>query len=152
MVNSECYIVNSQRNWRWLSARLQYLYCSRTVDTAVLHKAIDMEPHGEVHQKMVDNMRLIWQCNPKYNIVNNKDYLRQPPLSSVTTKLAACQLLIFSHFIRLIYVVQGPLLLAWFKPASNDLGVYVKKMGKSSVVWRYTLQSIGPSVIVLNHQ
>ena len=39
-----------------------------------------------------------------------------------------------------------------FKPASNDLGVYVNKFGKTSVVWRYTLQSIGPSGIALNYQ
>ena len=38
-----------------------------------------------------------------------------------------------------------------FKPASNDLGVYVNKFGKTSVVWRYTLQSIGPSGIALNY-
>ena len=31
------------------------------------------------------------------------------------------------------------------------LGVYVNKFGKTSVVWRYTLQSIGPSGIALNH-
>ena len=37
------------------------------------------------------------------------------------------------------------------KPASNDLGVYVDKFGKTSVVWRYTLQSIGPSGIALNY-
>ena len=37
------------------------------------------------------------------------------------------------------------------KPASNDLGVYVNKFGKTSVVWRYTLQSIGPSGITLNY-
>ena len=39
--------------------------------------------------------------------------------------------------------------LQWLKPASNDLGVYVNKFGKASVVWRYTLQSIGPSGIAL---
>ena len=39
----------------------------------------------------------------------------------------------------------------WVKPASNDLGVYVNKFGKTSVVWRYTLQSIGPSGIALNY-
>ena len=38
-----------------------------------------------------------------------------------------------------------------FKPASNDLGVYVNKFGKTSVVWRYTLQSIGRSGIALNY-
>ena len=38
-----------------------------------------------------------------------------------------------------------------FKPASNDLGVYVDKFGKTTVVWRYTLQSIGPSGIALNY-
>ena len=37
------------------------------------------------------------------------------------------------------------------KPASNDLGVYVNKFGKTSVVWRYTLQSIGPSGIAQNY-
>ena len=37
------------------------------------------------------------------------------------------------------------------KPASNDLGVYVNKFGKTSVVWRYTLQTIGPSGIALNY-
>ena len=37
------------------------------------------------------------------------------------------------------------------KPASNDLDVYVNKFGKTSVVWRYTLQSIGPSGIALNY-
>ena len=40
---------------------------------------------------------------------------------------------------------------ATFKPASNDLGVYVNKFGKTSVVWRYILQSIGPSGIALNY-
>ena len=39
----------------------------------------------------------------------------------------------------------------WLKPASNDLGVYVNKFGKTSVVWRYTLQSIGPSGVALNY-
>ena len=39
----------------------------------------------------------------------------------------------------------------YVKPASNDLGVYVNKFGKTSVVWRYTLQSIGPSGIALNY-
>ena len=29
--------------------------------------------------------------------------------------------------------------------------VYVNKVGKTSVVWRYTLQSIRPSGIALNH-
>ena len=38
-----------------------------------------------------------------------------------------------------------------FKPASNDLGVSVNKFGKTSVVWRYTLQSIGPGGIALNY-
>ena len=37
------------------------------------------------------------------------------------------------------------------KPASNDLGVYVNKFGKTSLVWRYTLQSIRPSGIALNY-
>ena len=31
------------------------------------------------------------------------------------------------------------------------LGVYVNNFGKTSVVWWYTLQSIGPSGIALNH-
>ena len=31
------------------------------------------------------------------------------------------------------------------------LGVYVNKLGKTSVGWRYTLQSVGPSGIALNH-
>ena len=31
------------------------------------------------------------------------------------------------------------------------LAVYVNKVGKTSVVWRYTLQSIRPSGIALNH-
>ena len=43
------------------------------------------------------------------------------------------------------------LLMVPVKPASNDLGVYVNKFGKTSVVWRYTLQSIGPSGIALNY-
>ena len=34
---------------------------------------------------------------------------------------------------------------------TNDLGVYVNTFGKTSVVWRYTLQSIGPSGIALNY-
>ena len=37
------------------------------------------------------------------------------------------------------------------KPASNDLGVYVNKFEEASVVWRYTLQSIGQSGIALNY-
>ena len=39
----------------------------------------------------------------------------------------------------------------YVKLASNDLGVYVNKFGKTSVVWQYTLQSIGPSGIALNY-
>ena len=33
----------------------------------------------------------------------------------------------------------------------TTLGVYVNRFGKTSVVWRYTLQSIGPSGVALNY-
>ena len=49
------------------------------------------------------------------------------------------------------FVADVRLHISRFKPASNDLGVYVNKFGKTSVVWRYTLQSIGPSGIALNY-
>ena len=35
---------------RWLRARLQYLQCVSNGDTAVLHKAVDMEHYGFVYQ------------------------------------------------------------------------------------------------------
>ena len=43
------------------------------------------------------------------------------------------------------------LAIIWLNRHQTILGVYVNKVGKSSVVWRYTLQSIGPSRIALNY-
>ena len=54
------------------------------------------------------------------------------------------------HFARLVLKQK-----IVFKPISNRhqtmLVVYVNTFGKKSVVWRHTLQSIGPSGIALEY-
>ena len=71
--------------------------------------------------------------------------LAWPPLVSAPN----CPL--FISYPVVVYVVYPGIYGRFLNRHQTILSVYANKVGKTSVVWRYTIQSFGPSRIALNY-
>ena len=153
----KCFLIAGAHN---LKLTCSATYCNMTMNTPCFSRfPIDLtwQPVSAWHHASFWNRKRRWR-HRSVRIVNTYekiDFLGRSMSHWICTRFFVLSFVMVKvEFLVYSYntLAQGHSISALLNRHQTIWGVYVNKVGKTSVVWMYTLQSIGPSRIALNYQ